>query len=398
MDFEELDAFLSKPSSSVENKNDFPITMTLKERFRRTMFFQEVDVLPNFEFGYWARTLEVWREQGLPDHVVNEATAYEYFGIENWDMVNVSSNPTPLFKEETIEETDEYTVYRDGYGCVARINKQGDKSIPHFIDFPIKNRATWEPFKAAFDPDDPKRWEEFDKSIEWARYTDAPVGIYGGSMVGIPRNLIGFQGIATMQYEDPELLTEIIDTFGATTAAVLEKALPKVQVDFCMGWEDICFNKGPIVTPEFFRAVVAPWYRRIADLLVRHGCCVYTTDTDGNILPIAEIFLDHGMNTMFPVEVHGGSDPCALRDTYGKRIRLWGGVDKLKLAESKQAIDNELERLRPYVEQGGFIPGVDHRVPADVPLKNYLYYLDQKRELFHVGGLPQYSSDQDEEE
>ncbi|MCL4692338.1 MAG: hypothetical protein KJ060_07495, partial [Candidatus Hydrogenedentes bacterium] len=115
-----------------------------------------------------------------------------------------------------------------------------------------------------------------------------------------------------------------------------------------------------------------------------------TTDTDGNILPIVDTFLDNGLNTMFPIEVHAGSDPCLLRDIYGKRIRLWGGFCKRKLAHSREAIDTELERLRPYVEQGGFIPGVDHRVPADVPLDLYKYYLDRKRAVLRVGGKPKY--------
>jgi uroporphyrinogen decarboxylase len=220
--------------------------------------------------------------------------------------------------------------------------------------------------------------------------SERPVGIFGGSMVGTARNLIGFEGIAMMQYEDPELLTEIVDTMGHCALKVVERALKKIQVDFCMGWEDICFNLGPIVSPEFFRAAAGPWYRRIADALVMHGCCVYTTDTDGNIMPIVDTFVDNGLNTMFPVEVHGGSDPCALRERFGNRIRLWGGFDKMKLLQGTEAIDEELQRLLPCVEQGGFIPGVDHRVQADVPLRNYLHYLDRKRALFGVGGTPKY--------
>jgi uroporphyrinogen decarboxylase len=364
--------------------------MTLKERFRRTMFYQDVEVRPNFEFGYWEDTLKTWHSQGLPKDVVDEASAYDYFGIEHWDMVNVNPSPVPLYEHKTLEETEEYTTYRDGYGCVARINRHGHKSIPHFIEFPIKDRATWEPFKAALDPDDPRRWDAFEKSVRSLKNSRNPVGIYGGSMAGVARNLIGFQGIATMQYEDPDLLAEIIDALGACAVGVLECALPKIQVDFCMGWEDICFNQGCILSPEFFRRAAGPWYRRIADLLVSHGCCIYTTDTDGNILPIVETFLDNGLNTMFPVEVHAGTDPCLLRDRYGKRVRIWGGVSKMKLRESRKAIDRELKRLLPYVEQGGFIPGVDHRVPVDVPLKNYLHYLDKKRELFGVGGAPKY--------
>ena len=50
----------------------------------------------------------------------------------------------------------------------------------------------------------------------------------------------------------------------------------------------------------------------------------------------------------------------------------------------------ELERVLPLVKHGGFISGVDHRVPADVPLHKYKYYLKLKRDLFRAGGVPQY--------
>jgi len=390
MDFEELEGVISKSSQRAKTSKGSAGKMTLKERFRRTMFFQDVALRPNFEFGYWAETLNCWHAQGLPKRIKNESSAYDYFGIESWDIVNVNSSPLPICEPDTLEETDDYITTRDGYGCVARINKRGNKSIPHFLEFPIKDRASWEPFKAALDPNDPRRYEALDTSVETLKSSRKPVGVFGGSMVGVARNLIGFQGIAMMQYEDPELLTEIIDALGACALGVLERTLPKIQIDFCMGWEDICFNMGCIVSPDFFRQTAGPWYRRMADLLVMHGCCVYTTDTDGNIMPIADAFIDNGLNTMFPVEVHGGTDPCALRDKFGKRVRIWGGFDKMKLLDSKAAIDNELERLLPYVEQGGFVPGVDHRVQADVPLKNYLHYLDRKREKFRVGGSPKY--------
>lgn len=388
MDYDEIGALLGQASALRLPRSRSG--STLRERFRRTMGFEDVDLRPNFEFGYWARTLEAWRAQGLPDYVVDEASAYEYFGIEQWPVLNVNSNPLSLYERTVLEETDEYETYRDELGCIARINKHGDQSIPHFIEFPVKDRASWEPYKTAFDLDAPKRWEGLEESIAMLVDSDAPIGVYGGSMAGIPRNLIGFERIATLPYEDPEFLAEVIDAFGACTVAMLDRVLPRVKVDFCMGWEDICFNMGPIIPPEFFRAVVGPWYRRIADRLTANGCDVYTTDTDGNILPIVDTFIDNGLNTMFPVEVHAGSDPCILRERYGNRIRLWGGFCKRKLAHSREAIDAELERLLPYVEQGGFIPGVDHRVPADVPLDLYKYYLDRKRAILRVGGEPKY--------
>jgi hypothetical protein len=63
-----------------------------------------------------------------------------------------------------------------------------------------------------------------------------------------------------------------------------------------------------------------------------------------------------------------------------------GGVNKRALARCPVAIDEELARLAPLVQQGGMIPHVDHRVPPDVSFDDYLYYLKRKRELL---GIPQ---------
>ncbi|MFP4499802.1 MAG: hypothetical protein ACLFTT_02275 [Candidatus Hydrogenedentota bacterium] len=366
---------------------------SLRERFRRTMFFQEADhVRPNFEFGYWARTLSRWHDEGLPEDVNDERSAYDYFGIEYCDMVDVPASLVPLYEEEVLEETPTHVTYRDEYGYTAQINKEGDQSIPHFIDFPVKDRPSWEANKPALDPHAPARWTNFDRSLaEIAAKNGArPIGVKAGSLMGEGRNLLGFEAYATLPYEDPELFADITDTFGNCIIATLERVLPRVQADFAHGWEDICFNLGPIIPPAIVRTQVGPWYRRIADLLNAHGICIYSTDTDGDINPIVDIFIDNGLNTMFPIEVHAGSDPIALRQRYGKRVRLWGGVDKMVLAKGRGDIDAMLDALRPVVAEGGFIPTVDHRVPATVPLDNYKYYLDQKRKRLGVGGTPRY--------
>ena len=62
-------------------------------------------------------------------------------------------------------------------------------------------------------------------------------------------------------------------------------------------------------------------------------------------------------------------------------LRLRGGVAKAPLVEGGKAIDRELERIRPLLEQGGCIPHLDHLVPPDIPYDHYLEYLDKKRKL-----------------
>ncbi|MGQ9597205.1 MAG: uroporphyrinogen decarboxylase family protein, partial [Thermoproteota archaeon] len=91
-------------------------------------------------------------------------------------------------------------------------------------------------------------------------------------------------------------------------------------------------------------------------------------------------WLEGGINCMFPIEANFTS-PISLREKYGKKVLLIGGVNKLALIEGPKAIDKELENLSQLVREGGYIPMVDHRVPPDVSLKNYVHYLKAKRKI-----------------
>lgn len=61
---------------------------------------------------------------------------------------------------------------------------------------------------------------------------------------------------------------------------------------------------------------------------------------------------------------------------------MMGGFDKHILARGKAEIEAEVLRLTPLVEEGGYIPFCDHRVPPDVPLENYLFYLEYARHIW----------------
>ncbi len=62
------------------------------------------------------------------------------------------------------------------------------------------------------------------------------------------------------------------------------------------------------------------------------------------------------------------------REKYGKEIRGVGGMDKRVLTTDKAAIREMVESKRALIEEGGYVPGVDHAIPPDVPWENYLYY------------------------
>jgi len=87
------------------------------------------------------------------------------------------------------------------------------------------------------------------------------------------------------------------------------------------------------------------------------------------------------VNIMFPCEVAAGTDMFRLRREFGARVRLQGGIDKKAVAAGRDAIRRELDRIAPLLDEGGFIPHLDHLVPPDIPLGHYLYYREQKKAL-----------------
>ena len=180
---------------------------------------------------------------------------------------------------------------------------------------------------------------------------------------------------------DPDLIDEIIGTVCELIVATAKPLLERIEFDFAGGWEDVAFNNGPIFGPKMWRQFLTPRYKRISDLLRQHGVTVIWTDCDGNIMPIADQWIEAGYSTMFPIEVRAGTDPVELRRRFGRDVLLLGGFDKMPLYKGPEAILAELKRIAPLVEEGGFIPHVDHRVPGGVPLEYYRYYLREKKSL-----------------
>ncbi len=86
---------------------------------------------------------------------------------------------------------------------------------------------------------------------------------------------------------------------------------------------------------------------------------------------------------MFPIEVGTwGASIKPWREQYGRVLRGVGGTNKVPFARDRAAIDAEVERLRPLVELGGFIPCPDHRIAPDAKWDNVRYYCDRMRKAF----------------
>jgi uroporphyrinogen decarboxylase len=95
-------------------------------------------------------------------------------------------------------------------------------------------------------------------------------------------------------------------------------------------------------------------------------------------------FIDAGINHFEPCEIAADMEPQWIRERYGTRCAIQGGIDKRALAQGREAIDNEVMRKVPsLLKQGGYCPGVDHAVPSDVSFDAFCYFVELVRRLGH---------------
>ncbi len=293
----------------------------------------------------------------------------------------------PPFEQQVLEELPDGSrkvVNRDG---VVIIEKEGATGIPTEIAHLFKGRKEWEElFRPRLQPDEKRifRLEQIMAEVERPD-RDRPLGLMCGSLYGRIRDMVGMINLAYLQADDPALFDEMIENQGNLCYWATEKALETFgdNWDFGHFWEDICFRSGPLISPRLFRQKVGPHYRRITELLRKHGINLVSLDCDGKIDDLVPIWLENGVNVMFPIEVGiWGASIAPWREKYGREIRGVGGMDKRVFAYDYAAIDAEIERLKPLVDLGGYIPCPDHRLPPNARWENVQYYCEKMRKTF----------------
>jgi len=147
--------------------------------------------------------------------------------------------------------------------------------------------------------------------------------------------------------------------------------------DYATIWEDMAYHSGPHISPKQFRKFMLPGYKKITRFLRENGIDVIMVDSDGNNDAIIPCFLEGGVNCLYPLEAASGEDALRLRKKYGRDLILIGNIDKRALAAGGEALEREVGSKLPYLlEEGGYVPSVDHCVSSDISFANYCRYIE----------------------
>lgn len=373
--------------------------MDYRARFLNTLLFKETNQVPFHEIAAWEQTVVRWRQEGAPAEALQTNGWFmrgdRFFGFEPREFIDLRSCfPMPSFDQSIIEEDERIIIFSDSFGVTHKALKEGSvghtrMSMDQLLAFPLTDRATFADLKKRFSADINLRYPaDWSERVKAWQSSLAPICLTENGDFGfysILRRFMGTEGVSYILFDDPDLVHEMLDFFCDYMIELTHKALHEVSCDYFNIWEDMSYKNGPLVSPEQFRIFFLPRYKRLINHLRDHGVGLITLDTDGDPRKLVPLFIEAGVNVVWPIEITNGVDPIVMRKEFGNDIGLIGGIDKRVLAIGKKEIEYELKRICDYMlPRGGYIPTIDHAVPPDVPYDNFVYYTELKRDLLHA--------------
>ena len=372
--------------------------MTPRERYVETLTFGTPDRVPFSPGGPRESTLAAWHAQGLPPGADWFAHLLDVLGIEREPAgppadLGVDFRMIPQFPERVLERRGRHLVVQDWKGNVCEISDRYDATylrVPkdfvtrRWLRCPVTGRDQWQAMTARYAVDAPGRFPpDFAQRAAAARDRRGVLAISFPGPFWQMREWCGLEPLCILMIEQPAWVDEMAAFWADFVAAVLERVLAAVVPDMVHVSEDMAYKAHPMISPAMTRRFLVPAYERWSGLARRAGVPLVGMDSDGCVADLVPIWIASGINVCDPMEVAAGNDLVAYRQRFGRAMAYQGGVDKRAIAKGGRAMRDELARLEPVVRDGGYIPGCDHGVPADV---SWPAFVDYARRLAGLTG------------
>jgi len=305
-----------------------------------------VDRLPVIEWApWWDQTLDRWYREGLPHSLTDHTLIAEYLGLDSmrlyWARVISPALPPPAAHGAALIMDEKEYLHHKSHNTL-------------FSEQP-------------FDRDDLQKWApkiRVGHTIMWA----ALEGFFWH-----PRTLLGIEPHLYAFYDQPGLMHRINEDLLHYHLKTLDLLCQFAAPVFITLAEDMSYNHGPMLSKDLFDEFLAPYYRRLISEIKNRGI-IPLVDSDGDIYPLIPWLLEVGFEGLLPLERMAGVDIHRIRNEF-PRFKMIGGFDKTVMHRGPAALEREFERIRPVMQSGGYIPGVDHQTPPEVSLANYRDYI-----------------------
>jgi len=167
------------------------------------------------------------------------------------------------------------------------------------------------------------------------------------------------------------LMSKLLEINMAASGRFLDAVGSYIHV-FRTG-DDIATQNGPLMSPEMFRMILKPVYKKYIDFVKSKTKAKIFFHSCGNVLAFIDDLIEIGVDIINPVQVSAMPDTIALKRRFGDRIVFWGGIDTQNILPNGSVEDVKKEvklRIHDLAPGGGFVLASVHNIQSDVPPQN----------------------------
>lgn len=191
------------------------------------------------------------------------------------------------------------------------------------------------------------------------------------------------RGIENFLYDlaaDPEWSQSLLDLIIEKNLVMLQNILAAGDFDGILLGSDWGMQKGLIMSPATWRAMIRPGELREYELIRRYGKHIWIHSC-GDIQSIMPDLCQMGVDVINPVQPEC-MDIRHLKEAYGDRIGFYGGISTqqiLPYGSPGDVIRCTEETIALMAKGGGYITAPSQEIQTDVPYENLRALIDTAR-------------------
>ncbi|MEI6142946.1 MAG: uroporphyrinogen decarboxylase family protein [Mariniphaga sp.] len=194
-------------------------------------------------------------------------------------------------------------------------------------------------------------------------------------------DLVGFERLCYLLFDDEQLTQDIFDGVGARLLRFYEIVSGLEPVGALIVNDDWGFKTQTMLDPDSMYRYVFPWHKKIVDAIhlngkpaILHSC--------GNL----ETVMDYLIDELGYDAKHSWEDAICPVETawqrWGSRIAILGGIDMDFLVRgTPEAIHQRADNLLNMTGSKSYALGSGNSIPAFVPVENYLAMIGAAKEI-----------------
>jgi len=292
-------------------------------------------------------------------------------------IVNAGSGGFRVVK--ATDGVGEWRIIEWETGAVWRVGTMKNVWAREYIKYPVECKEDLENLQLP-DPDDAERYKGLEKAIKYiVEKGFFPFCSINGFFSGLWYFIRGpLHIILKDMYMNRGFFAELIRKVGEFNLKAEKNLLERGAM--MIGWvDDLGYNKGTFMNPKLYEELIFPWHKKAIDLAHKYGAFV-NMHSHGNINAIIPLLVDAGLDVLNPIGPSDNMNLAELKEKYGERLCLQGGLSKhigfMSREELKQHL---LDRISIGSPGGGFILSSEGELPYEMKPENFLYFVKISR-------------------